>query len=76
MHRDIKPKNILLDIDMEPCISDFVIAMILNQSFTESTPTLMRLSNVVGAFGYIAPGNNSEPVIELLLFLCVVYHEH
>ncbi|XP_054780866.1 receptor-like protein kinase isoform X2 [Prosopis cineraria] len=34
LHRDIKPKNILLDSDMQPCITDFGISIALNQSST------------------------------------------
>ncbi|KAF7843148.1 receptor-like protein kinase [Senna tora] len=32
LHRDIKPKNILLDYDMKPYITDFGISIALNQS--------------------------------------------
>ncbi|KAF7843144.1 Receptor-like protein kinase [Senna tora] len=52
VHRDIKPKNILLDADMEPHIADFGIAKLLDQS-SASAPSI----SVPGTIGYIAPEN-------------------
>jgi Leucine-rich repeat (LRR) protein len=54
VHRDIKPENILLDSDMEPHISDFGIAKLLDQSSASAQSFL-----VAGTIGYIAPGNLS-----------------
>ncbi|KAI4355886.1 hypothetical protein L6164_004615 [Bauhinia variegata] len=51
-HRDVKPKNILLDSDMEPHISDFGIAKLLDHSCTSTMSTA-----VPGTIGYIAPEN-------------------
>lgn len=52
LHRDIKPENILLDSDLEPHISDFGIAKLLDQP-SMSTKSLA----VPGTIGYIAPEN-------------------
>ncbi|KAL0441282.1 UNVERIFIED_CONTAM: Receptor-like protein kinase [Sesamum radiatum] len=50
IHRDIKPMNILLDSELEPHISDFGVAKLLDESVT-STPSSM----VQGTIGYMAP---------------------
>ena len=50
IHRDIKPMNILLDSDMEPHISDFGIAKLLDESVSSTQV------GVQGTIGYIAPG--------------------
>ncbi|KAJ9189854.1 hypothetical protein P3X46_001105 [Hevea brasiliensis] len=52
LHRDIKPQNILLDSEMEPRISDFGIAKLLDQSSASGTSI-----SVSGTLGYIAPEN-------------------
>ena len=56
VHRDIKSSNVLLDDHLEAYISNLGLAKVLD---TLSGPKPFQLSatrNVVGTFGYIAPG--------------------
>uniref|UniRef100_A0A0D6QUJ2 Protein kinase domain-containing protein n=1 Tax=Araucaria cunninghamii TaxID=56994 RepID=A0A0D6QUJ2_ARACU len=48
VHRDIKPANILLDENFSARISDFTLAVALQNNMDESTP-------LAGTLGYIAP---------------------
>ncbi|XP_045830498.1 receptor-like protein kinase [Trifolium pratense] len=60
VHRDIKPKNILVDDNMEPIIADFGTALckkVFEDSNSHSTIRKMLSSHVVGTPGYIAPEN-------------------
>ncbi|XP_012568642.1 uncharacterized protein [Cicer arietinum] len=59
VHRDIKPKNILVDDDMEPIIADFGTALykLSDDSDIHSNTRKMLSSQVVGTPGYIAPEN-------------------
>jgi len=60
VQRDIKPKNILVDDNMEPIIADFGTALckqISEDSNSHSKSRKMLSSHVVGTPGYIAPGN-------------------
>ncbi|XP_028788166.1 receptor-like protein kinase [Neltuma alba] len=52
LHRDIKPKNILLDSDMQPCITDFGISIALNQP---SSTVRLRSAYHIGTRGFMAP---------------------
>jgi tRNA A-37 threonylcarbamoyl transferase component Bud32 len=59
VHRDIKPKNILIDDNMEPIIADFGTALYRNlneDSYSHSETRKMLSTMVVGTPGYIAPG--------------------
>ncbi|KAK1323290.1 Receptor-like protein kinase [Acorus calamus] len=49
VHRDIKPKNIMLDLDMEPHISDFGIATLIDTSVSPNS------SVIIGTIGYMSP---------------------
>jgi serine/threonine protein kinase len=60
VHRDIKPKNILVDDNMEPIIADFGTALctkLFEDSYSHSETKKMLSAHVVGTPGYIAPGN-------------------
>jgi tRNA A-37 threonylcarbamoyl transferase component Bud32 len=60
LHRDLKPKNILVNDNMEPIIADFGTALckkMFEDSNSYSETRKMLLPHVVGTPGYIAPGN-------------------
>lgn len=52
IHRDIKSSNVLLDENLEPHVSDFGLAKLLEDNSSHVTTI------VAGTFGYLAPGKS------------------
>ncbi|CAI9284700.1 unnamed protein product [Lactuca saligna] len=50
VHRDLKASNILLDVDMNPKISDFGLARLFREHENEA-----NTNNIVGTLGYLSP---------------------
>ena len=55
VHCDLKPSNILLDVDMTAHVSDFGLAKFLSES-TDLISISASLVAIKGSVGYIAPG--------------------
>lgn len=65
IHRDVTTKNVLLNSEMEACLSDFGIARLRNSSSSNRTV-------LAGTYGYIAPGDLFYMLIVGNSFLNVV----
>uniref|UniRef100_A0A0D9WRL4 Receptor kinase-like protein Xa21 n=1 Tax=Leersia perrieri TaxID=77586 RepID=A0A0D9WRL4_9ORYZ len=53
IHCDLKPSNVLLDLDMTACIGDFGLAKFLSTNAQHNTSA--SLTRLKGSIGYIAP---------------------
>lgn len=56
VHCDLKPSNILLDLDMIAYVSDFGLARCLNNTSNAYEGSSKSLACLKGSIGYIPPG--------------------
>jgi serine/threonine protein kinase len=59
IHCDLKPSNVLLDLEMTAYVSDFGLARFVCTSSTAVPANSTSLANLKGSIGYIAPGNRT-----------------
>lgn len=57
IHSDLKPSNVLLDIEMTAYVGDFGLARFMCANSTAVPANSTSLGNLKGSIGYIAPGN-------------------
>ncbi len=73
LHRDLKPGNILIDIDRGPMLTDFGLAKLIG----DNSASLSASGTVVGTPHYIAPevweGKGSSPQSDIYALGCVLF---
>jgi len=55
IHCDLKPSNVLLDLEMTAYVGDFGLAKFMCASSTAASANSTSLANLKGSIGYIAP---------------------
>ena len=68
VHRDVKSSNILLDSNFMAKIADFGLAKMLNKQEDQSGTT----SDILGSYGYIAPGKPLIHYFFVFFFFCLL----
>jgi len=64
IHCDLKPRNVLLDLEMTAYVGDFGLAKFMCASSTAASANSTSLANLKGSIGYIAPGyRNYQPIL-------------
>jgi len=64
IHCDLKPSNVLLDLEMTAYVGDFGLAKFMCASSTAASANSTSLANLKGSIGYIAPGyRNYQPIL-------------
>ena len=64
IHCDLKPSNVLLDLEMTAYVSDFGLAKFMCADSTAVPANSTSLANLKGSIGYIPPGDrNFRPIL-------------
>lgn len=64
IHCDLKPSNVLLDLEMIAYVSDFGLARFMCTTSTAVPANSTSFANLKGSIGYIPPGNpNYDPIL-------------
>ena len=69
IHCDLKPCNILLDLDMVAYVTDFGLSRFIFTTSNAHQDSSTRLSHLKGSFGYIPPGEIKHIHILLVIFV-------